>query len=141
MFRIAVEPPEEATLRAIGDGLSAFNVEVGGAAKDPDEFVVAARDRVGALLGGVRCDLYFDGLFVEWFWVDPARRGAGLGRSLLAEAETEGAGRGALMAHLDTFEFQARGFYEKCGYAVFGVLDYPSGPRRYYMKKLIGAAA
>jgi hypothetical protein len=32
--------------------------------------------------------------------------------------------------HLDTFDFQARGFYKKNGFHVFGVIeDYPIGPK------------
>ena len=42
----------------------------------------------------------------------------------------------AVCAWLDTFEFQARGFYERLGYTCFGRLeDYPPGFARYFMKK------
>jgi hypothetical protein len=37
---------------------------------------------------------------------------------------------------LDTFSFQARPFYEKLGYEVFGQLeDYPRGHSRYFLQK------
>ena len=37
-----------------------------------------------------------------------------------------------------TFEFQARGFYERLGYRCFGELnDYPTGFARYFMKKAL----
>ena len=39
-------------------------------------------------------------------------------------AEAEGRKRGCTAIWLDTFEFQARPFYEKIGFAVFGTLDY-----------------
>jgi len=43
---------------------------------------------------------------------------------------------GCRISHLDTFDFQAKGFYEKLGYTVFGVLeDCPEGHNRYYMSK------
>jgi len=39
---------------------------------------------------------------------------------------------------LDTFDFQAKDFYTKQGYEVFGILDNcPEGHKRYYMKKNI----
>lgn len=42
--------------------------------------------------------------------------------------------RGANAAHLDTYDFQALGFYEKRGYRVFGQLDdYPPGHTRYFL--------
>jgi ribosomal protein S18 acetylase RimI-like enzyme len=59
---------------------------------------------------------------------------------LLERAEAEGRARGAVMAHLDTFTFQARGFYERCGYIVFGVLPYTNGVERYYMRKTLSPA-
>src|SRR6516165_7091346 len=38
-------------------------------------------------------------------------------------------------AWLDTFSFQARGFYEKLGYEEFGRLDYPPGHHRHFLRK------
>ena len=65
---------------------------------------------------------------------------AGLGSSLLATAEHEARLRGCRGAWLDTFEFQARGFYERAGYVVFGEIpDYPPGSARYFLKKALGA--
>jgi len=37
---------------------------------------------------------------------------------------------------LDTYEFQARGFYEKIGFEVFGTLeDHPAGSQRFFLRK------
>jgi hypothetical protein len=42
---------------------------------------------------------------------------------------------------LDTFSFQARGFYEKLGYCVFGTLDdYPPGHSRFYLTKRLAGS-
>ena len=44
--------------------------------------------------------------------------------------------RGCTHAHLDTFSYQARPFYERRGYSVFGTLDdYPPGHQRFFMAK------
>jgi hypothetical protein len=49
--------------------------------------------------------------------------------------------RGCHSAWLDTFEFQARGFYERLGYSCFAELrDYPPGFARYFMKKALRSA-
>lgn len=63
-------------------------------------------------------------------------RGSGLGASLMRRAEEEAVRRGCRGAWLDTFSFQARGFYERLGYTVFGTIqDYPPGHRRHFMQK------
>ena len=60
----------------------------------------------------------------------------GILRSAGTRAEAEAIRRGCLGAWLDTFSFQARGFYERLGYAVFGALaDYPPGHDRFFMQK------
>ena len=46
------------------------------------------------------------------------------------------------MAWLDTYDFQARPFYERHGYAVFGELDgFPNGHRRWFMRKRLDGSA
>jgi hypothetical protein len=50
--------------------------------------------------------------------------------------EEEATRRGCKYAYLDTLSFQARGFYEKHGYTVFGELaHFPPGHRKYFLKK------
>ncbi|WP_419727432.1 hypothetical protein [Terrisporobacter petrolearius] len=40
------------------------------------------------------------------------------------------------LIHLDTFDFQAKDFYIKNGYEIFGVLDEcPKNHKRYFLKK------
>ena len=60
----------------------------------------------------------------------------GLGSKLLAEVERTAVEAGCTLIHLDTFDFQAKDFYLRHGYEVFGVLeDCPEGHCRYYLKK------
>ncbi len=54
----------------------------------------------------------------------------------MEKLETTGREKGCVWAHVDTFSFQARGFYESLGYKVFATLDdYPPGHSRHYLKK------
>ena len=54
----------------------------------------------------------------------------------LAEVERAAAEAHCTLIHLDTFDFQAKDFYLRHGYEVFGVLeDCPEGHCRYYLKK------
>jgi hypothetical protein len=60
---------------------------------------------------------------------------------LVRAMEAEAVGRGCHSAFLDTFSYQARPFYEKLGYEVFGALDdYPRGLQRFYMRKRLSEA-
>jgi ribosomal protein S18 acetylase RimI-like enzyme len=78
-------------------------------------------------------------LFIRLLWLPETLRGTGLGRDLMQRAEAEASARGCGNVWLDTYSFQARGFYEKLGYTVFGTLEgYPPGHRRYFLQKRLG---
>jgi hypothetical protein len=60
----------------------------------------------------------------------------------MQQAEDEARQRLCLGAWLDTFSFQARGFYERLGYTVFGTInDFPPGHSRIFMKKRFASSA
>jgi GNAT superfamily N-acetyltransferase len=93
----------------------------------------------GNIMGGINAHIYFlDTLFVEQLFVDEEYRGLGLARALLEKVEREAKAMGANLAHLDTFDFQAKDFYLKQGYEIFGTLENcPKGHTRYYLKKVL----
>jgi GNAT superfamily N-acetyltransferase len=96
------------------------------------------RDATGTLRGGLVGYLAWRWLMIDLLWVDDAVRGQGYGRALLARAESAAREAGCVAARLDTYEFQARPFYEHHGYEVFGILEgYPADTRTYYMKKAL----
>jgi ribosomal protein S18 acetylase RimI-like enzyme len=73
---------------------------------------------------------------ITMLWVEEPYRTQGIGRKLLRAAEVEAARQGCHYMQLETFSFQARGFYEKDGYVVFGEQeDFPPGHRRFYLSK------
>jgi GNAT superfamily N-acetyltransferase len=75
---------------------------------------------------------------IRGVWVDPELRGKGLGRGLMAAVEEEARRRGCTRAALDTYSWQAVGFYLRLGYREYGVLDYPNGARRHFMVRDLG---
>jgi GNAT superfamily N-acetyltransferase len=94
----------------------------------------------GVIIGGVNAYIYFlkSILHVDHLFVEEKYRGQDLGSILLAKVERIAKEHGATLSHLDTFDFQAKDFYLKHGYEVFGVLDdCPKGHKRYYMKKVL----
>lgn len=122
---------DEAT---IVQGLLAFNEGWLGPAEDrPVRFV--ARDDAG-VVGGLLGHTRWKWLYIAKLWVDERARGHDIGTKLLAAAEDLGRSRGCTDAFLDTFEYQARPFYEKLGYQLFGTLDgYPPGYRQFFLRK------
>jgi GNAT superfamily N-acetyltransferase len=99
---------------------------------------VLARDAQRTFVGGAVGTINWNWLHVSLVWVAESRRHAGLGSWLMAEIERVGVERGCTRAHLDTFSYQARPFYERQGYRVFGVLDdYPPGHQRFFLEKTL----
>lgn len=97
-------------------------------------FMINARSESGELQGGILANCYWNGLEIDTLWVSGEQRGKGLGSELLAKAEKFGVENGAVVSYLKTME--AKVFYEKAGYEVYGVLeDRPIGTLLYHMKK------
>lgn len=135
-YRVALEAkPLGPAKKVIGLGLDAHNVAAAGA-YNAAEFVVSVRDAKGQVRGGFLVELYYETAFLKWAWVDPKLQRKGLGRVLMAMAEDEARRRGAANLWLDTFSFQARPFYEKLGFKVFGTLQLGRpGVERYFLNK------
>ncbi len=130
-----VEEPTPEHRQAILDGLVRFNTARAGPG-DRRALCVAIKGEGGELQGGLYGWTVYDWLFVEYLFVPDALRGQGTGAALMACAEQEARARGCIGAWLDTFSFQARGFYEKLGYELAGTIpDHPRGGARYFMMK------
>jgi len=92
----------------------------------------------GACLGGINAFLLDDLLMVDRVWVDEAQRGRGLGSRLLAAVEKKARSQGAKRVELNTFGFQAPGFYEKLDYRRLAALEPALGTwgHYFYVKEL-----
>ncbi len=120
-------PDADEVAAAVKEGLRSYNRSM---RPDPSAAPVTLAGLVGHTGWGW--------LEIETLWVDESRRGAGLGRVLIARAEQIARVRGCHSAHLDTLGFQAPGFYEQLGYEAFGVLErYPDVDHIFYRKRLI----
>ena len=134
-LKVSVEDPAPHDAGEITERLIAFNRKVAGR-PNPQPFTVTLRDETGKLRGGIQAILHWDVVLIDTFWVDEDLRTRKLGAQLIEAAERESRSRGATIAYLDTFSWQARPFYEKQGYEVFGDLPYAGGKhRRFFMRK------
>jgi len=80
----------------------------------------------------------YEWLIIQYFYVEDKFRKNGIRSKILKEIVEIAKDRNCKGIHLDTFEFQARDFYVKQGFNVFGEIDdHPSGYKRYFMKMSI----
>ena len=128
--------------KAIAGPLVAFNAASIGRTENYSPLVILLSDPVtDDIVGGLHGGTMFSYLHVDLLFVPENMRRAGIGRRLLTDAEAEALRRGCHAVWLDTFSFQARGFYERLGYTVYGTLeDYPAGHSRFFLTKRLGKA-
>jgi GNAT superfamily N-acetyltransferase len=138
MVRIEFEPfMNEGARQFIVSGVDNYNIAV---TSLPDYFPVnfVLRSERGDVLGGVLGQLWGAWLQVTHLWVTESARGVGHGTRLMNDAEAYARSRGAIAATLETFSFQARPFYERLGYEVFGRLEgYPPGHAKLFLRKTL----
>lgn len=93
----------------------------------------------GEIIAGCVARMYcWNVLYIDILWVDKNYRHQGLGSKLLEYVEDTAKAKGCYLIHLDTFDFQAKDFYLKHGYEIFGTLkDCPKDHCRYYLQKRI----
>ena len=93
----------------------------------------------GLIIAGIRSCFYLgECLAINVLFVEESHRLKGLGTLLLNQVEADARAMGAKMSHLDTFNHQAKDFYLKHGYEIFGVLENcPAEHKRYFMKKIL----
>ena len=138
---ISIEPDSARELRdTILSGLFSYNDQIAGPMHN-STVIIAARSDDQQIVGGLIVNFQpgWKWMHLQWMWIAESHRRAGIGRRLVATAEKEGQKRGCLHVAVDTF--QAREFYEKLGYRVYGVMeDYPAGHRKFHMRKTFTGA-
>lgn len=122
---------------AVLQPLLRFNEKIVGSNRK-QELTFHIKNDNGEVIAGCNGNVHFNYFFVAHLWVSETLRGQGVGAKLLTRIEEEARARQCDHVWLDTFSFQAPGFYEKQGYTRFGELpEYPPGFKRYfYFKKI-----
>lgn len=131
--------PKQEDLKAISQGIKSYNQNY-----LPDNvvfenylrFAVFAKDENGKVIGGIRACAYWNYCIIELLWLCEKTRGLGTGTKLIKAAEEFALDKGFNYMRTETLSFQARPFYEKLGYRVYGELpDYPKGHTTYCLVK------
>jgi ribosomal protein S18 acetylase RimI-like enzyme len=134
--RLTIEDePSPADVRVLEDGLYRYNVQQTGR-DDGQWLAIFIRDADGTIVAGLNGWTWAGWLKVLNLWIHEDRRRRRLGRELLGAAEKEAVARGCTRATLDTFSFQAPGFYQKLGYEIAAIVeDFPAGHTQYTLTK------
>ena len=139
MKSIIIEECSAEDRKIVLDGLYNFNMKQVPATNPenwiPYEYIV--RNENLEIIAGILSTLgYWNGLEIKILWVKEEFRKSGIGTKLLIETENNAKAKGAIISFLDTFDFQAKDFYLKNGYTIFGILDdFPDGHKRYHLQK------
>jgi len=136
MAAIRLESVHGPTRRAIIKGLMAYNTRAVGQ-WGFKRLSITLRQR-GAIVGGLSAETYLGWMYISLFWVDEKFRRKGFGSKIIRTAETEARKRGVKHAYVDTFSFQAPGFYRKLGYREYGRLKgFPKSHARIWLSKAL----
>jgi GNAT superfamily N-acetyltransferase len=135
------QSPTDADVYAVQNGsLWAFNVAHTGD-DNLQRLAIHACNAQGDMLGGLVGTYLWGWLHIETLFIGEPFRHRGVGTQLMLAAEQDARRRGIRNVHLETLSFQARPFYEKLGYEVFGTLeDFPPGHQQYFMRKSLPPA-
>lgn len=120
--------------------LYAFNKECVPATQEPEYIDIhyVIKENEGVIAGICGNTYTWKIFYLQLLFVNEAHRNRNLATLLLRRVEEEAKALGVTLVHTDTYDFQAKDFYIKHGYEVFGVLDdCPQGHKRYYLKKIL----
>jgi ribosomal protein S18 acetylase RimI-like enzyme len=124
--------------RTIRNGVSAFGDQYT-VPRNWHPVSLVLRGDGGRVIGGLLGSTVWDWLQIDTLWVAESDRGRGYGRALVERAEQIARERGCRNARVDTFDFEARGFYERLGYCVYGELTgFPRGHSHLHLAKRFG---
>jgi GNAT superfamily N-acetyltransferase len=102
------------------------------------DFAVLLRSRdTDEIVGGLWAVDDLGWAFINYLYVPDQLRGQGLGAQMMHAAETMARQRGMIGAWVNTYDFQARGFYENLGFSLFGALEGgPHAAGQSFLRKL-----
>jgi len=130
-----IDPADE-DRDAILQPILAYNLSKAGE-ENYKKLALFLRDEHGTVQGGLWAKRYYDWVFVDLLFVPEDLRGQDMGTDLLGQTENWARSEGCVGVWLDTFAFQAPGFYLKRGYTVFGELpNYPKPFSRFFFSKV-----
>jgi GNAT superfamily N-acetyltransferase len=139
---VLTDKPPPGSFQRVWQPLLDFNQERVGDAHASTLAVLLTSAASSEIIGGFWGRTLWGSLYTDVVFVPTELRRAGIGSQLVLRAEEEATRRQCHCSWLDTYEFQAKPFYEKLGYSVFGILEGPAPiyPRYFLQKRLAPVA-
>ena len=136
-MQVRLENIDSQKSQIIGDLIRSYNLSKREVAES-EPLNLYVEDEHCEIMAGLVAETFGNWLEIEYLFVKDDLRGQGIGSQLLQRAESEAKKRNCRFAFVNTYQFQAPGFYQKQGYKeVFTLKDYPyTGQRHYYQKDL-----
>jgi GNAT superfamily N-acetyltransferase len=94
------------------------------------------KDHNGLIIAGINAFSCWQMVYISELYVAQEYRNQGIGSVFINKIEEEAKIKGAIVSHTDSFDWQAKDFYLKHGYEVFGVIENcPPGHKRFFLRK------
>lgn len=135
MYKVVVDyEPSQADNFVVREGLIAFNEKIIG---ERDKAVsIFLKDEQAKVFGGMQAFLDTESIYIEALWVEATLQKQGYGTKLIQAAEKEAIKNGCKFSTVDTWDFQAEGFYLKNGYERLGeIKNYWHGHSKIFLRK------
>ena len=114
--------PDSRDHAALLQSLVRNNTARGGPSGHRNIAIIVRDPDTGEVTSGVWGSILYGWLFIELLYIAESNRRQGLGSRLLAAVENAAREQGCVGAWLNSYAFQAPGFYKKNGYEEFGEL-------------------
>lgn len=138
-FGYEITIPMEKEAEYIGNRLLEFNLESIPLSQEKPFISIdrCIKDENGEIIGGIlACLALWNILSIDTLWVKKEFRNKGVAKQLLSLVEAEAKNRDCHIVYLSTYDFQAKDFYLKNGYDIFGILeDCPIEHKLYHLSK------
>ncbi|MGO4705849.1 GNAT family N-acetyltransferase [Microvirga sp. 2MCAF38] len=135
---VETDAPPASAYEALLAPLRRFTVESVGVLDNHDFAILIPDPKTGEPIGGLWAQSRWGGFHIEMLIVPASLRGQGVGSRLMNAAETAARRQNCHHIWLETYNFQARPFYERFGFQVFGQIEGPAPIYpRFFMKKVL----
>jgi GNAT superfamily N-acetyltransferase len=134
---VVEDAPADADLALLEERVASAAIAAAGAGED-QPFAIFVRDDEHRIVAGISGMTWGGCCELHALWVDEPLRGRGLGRALMAGAESVARRRGCGLVQFFAYDLLAAGFHERLGYEAVGAIEgCPAGSTARWFRKVL----